>query len=327
MDPQHSAQDVLRCDLCETPVPPVYCDICFIKLCEPCVGIHISDQSKDHRIVPFEKRGSTTQCPKHSAKICELYCEQCNIPICALCVSSKGHNAHEVVDIFMILTKRKEAIKRDLQELEQFIYTKYQTAASNIPVQKADARIHSQKLTTILKKHGEALHREIDTIQHKIQSDIEDMVSQHLAFIDKQEKAIDHSITEIEQTILDLKKLLNTSDVCHVSKYKSKNEEFRRLPAQFQVTLPTFTPQKINVEQIYQQLGFLSKLVITTGEECTMKTSGAKSSIQARPLSHDELSVSEEVIIRIFKFYRWTINNHSHYVLSYIINVYRIQSH
>ncbi|XP_078341108.1 uncharacterized protein LOC111109911 [Crassostrea virginica] len=283
MDPQHSAQDVLRCDLCETPVPPMYCDICFIKLCEPCVGIHISDQSKDHKIVPFEKRGSTTQCPKHSAKICELHCEQCNIPICALCVSSKAHNAHEVVDIFMILTKRKEAIKRDLQELEQFIYTKYQTAASNIPVQKADARIHSQKLTTILKKHGEALHREIDTIQHKIQSDIEDMVSQHLAFIDKQEKAIDHSITEIEQTILDLKKLQETSDFCLLSKYISRNKEFRRLPAQFQVTLPTFTPQDINSEQIYQQIGFLSRLTITAEEHCPMKSS--VSSTDSSPLS------------------------------------------
>ena len=198
-------------------------------------------------------------------------------------MSSKGHNAHEVVDIFMILTKRKEAIKRDLQELEQFIYTKYQTAASNIPVQKADARIHSQKLTTILKKHGEALHREIDTIQHKIQSDIEDMVSQHLAFIDKQEKAIDHSITEIEQTILDLKKLQETSDFCLLSKYISRNKEFRRLPAQFQVTLPTFTPQDINSEQIYQQIGFLSRLTITAEEHCPMKSS--VSSTDTSPLS------------------------------------------
>ena len=297
MDPQHSAQDVLRCDLCETPVPPMYCDMCFIKLCEPCVGIHISDKSKDHKIVPFEKRGSTTKCPKHSGKICELHCEQCNIPICALCVSSKAHNAHEVVDIFMILTKRKEAIKRDLQELEQSIYTKFKTAASNIPVQKADARIHSQKLTTILKKHGESLHREIDTIQHKIQSDIEDMVSQHLAFIDKQEKAIDHSITEIEQTILDLKKLQETSDFCLLSEYISRNEEFRRLPTQFQVTLPTFTPQDINSEQIYQQIGFLSRLTITAEEHCPTKNSGTDSSPLSKPLI-DEPRVLIDVNIK-----------------------------
>ena len=159
-----------------------------------------------------------------------------------------------------------------------------------------------------------------------MQTEIDDMESKHLAVIGKQEDAIIHTITEINQNIIDLKKLLNTSDVCHVSKYKSKNEEFRRLPAQFQVTLPTFTPRKINVEQIYQQLGFLSKLVITTEEENTMKTSGAKSSILAGPLPHKELSFFERVIIRIFKFYMWTISNHSHYVLSYKINAYRTHS-
>ncbi|XP_078331538.1 uncharacterized protein LOC144625207 [Crassostrea virginica] len=35
------------------------------------------------------------------------------------------------------------------------------------------------------------------------------------------------------------------------------------MPAQFHVTLPTFTPQEINREQIHQQIGSLSKLAIT----------------------------------------------------------------
>ena len=155
MDSRQSAQDVLRCDLCETPVPSMYCDICHIKLCIPCVGVHLSDRSKEHRVVSFEERGSTTKCPKHPTKICELHCEQCSIPICALCVSSKEHKEHEVVDILESLKTKKEAIQRDLQELEKTIFPEYQTAASNIPALKTDARKHSQKLKTALQKQGE----------------------------------------------------------------------------------------------------------------------------------------------------------------------------
>ena len=91
-----------------------------------------------------------------------------------------------------------------------------------------------------------------------MQSEIDDMGAKHLTVIGKQEDVINNTITEIEQTILDLKKLLNTSDVCHVSKYKSKNEEFRRLPAQFQVSSPIFIPQEINRDPIHQQIGSLS---------------------------------------------------------------------
>nr|XP_022299120.1 uncharacterized protein LOC111107948 [Crassostrea virginica] len=96
-----------------------------------------------------------------------------------------------------------------------------------------------------------------------MKSEIDDMDAQHIAAIDQQEVAINKTSTEIKKVILDLKRLLDTSDVCLVSEYTSRTEEFRSLPAQFQVTLPTFTPQKINREQIHQQIGSLSKLVIT----------------------------------------------------------------
>ena len=81
--------------------------------------------------------------------------------------------------------------------------------------------------------------------------------------MDKQKDAINRTTNEIKQVILDLKKLRDFKDVCLVSEYTSRNEEFRRLPYQFQVTLPTFIPQEINREQIHQQIGSLSKLAIT----------------------------------------------------------------
>ncbi|XP_078331569.1 uncharacterized protein LOC144625229 [Crassostrea virginica] len=262
-DPMNSLQDVIRCDLCETPVPPYHCDICHIHLCEACVGEHLSDQSKDHYIVPFKLRGIITKCTKHSTEVCTELCTTCNIPVCLLCVASSEHEQHENEDILKWFEYKKELMQKDLQDLEKSIYPKYQEAATNIPVQRADVNKRSQKLTTALDKQGEALHTEIDTIIQGMKSDIDDMDAQHIAAIDQQEVAINHTIPEITQAILDLKRLLDTSDVCLVSGYTSRTEEFRSLPAQFQVTLPTFTPQKINREQIHQQIGSLSELAIT----------------------------------------------------------------
>ena len=88
-------QDVIRCDLCETPVPTRHCDICRIHLCEECEVKHISDESKEHVIVSFEIRGSTPKCSKHSTQICAQYCKKCNTPICALCFSSGKHKRHK----------------------------------------------------------------------------------------------------------------------------------------------------------------------------------------------------------------------------------------
>ncbi|XP_065939003.1 tripartite motif-containing protein 43A-like [Magallana gigas] len=279
------AQDVLRCRLCKTPGPPMYCDICHIHLCKACVGEHLSDQSKEHKVLPFEKRGSTPKCSKHSTKLCELYCEQCDIPICATCVSSKEHCGHKLIEITKNIDSRKEMIQKDLQELEKSIYPKYQEIASVIPVQKSALNENSQKLTTEIDKHGEDLHREINTIIRKMKSNMEEMDTKHLAVLDKQEDEIKHNISEITQTISELKTLLDSNDVSRVSAYKSRNDEFRRLPPKLTVSLPSFIPQKINKEQLYQQFGSLSASSIKTEEHgYTMESPGAESSLLDRPL-------------------------------------------
>ncbi|XP_078330981.1 uncharacterized protein LOC144624826 [Crassostrea virginica] len=264
-----SLQDVIRCNLCETPVPPKHCDICHIHLCETCVVGHLSDESKDHYIVPFKLRGITPECTKHSTEVCKQLCKKCNIPLCPLCVASSEHKRHKKEDIVTLFETKKELMLKDLKDFEKSIYPKYQEAATNIPVQKTDVNKRSQQLKTALDKQGEALHTEIDTIIKGMKSEIDDRDTQHIAAIDRQKDAINHTIPEITQIILDLKRLMerledkmDTSDVCLVSKYKPRTKEFRRLLAQCQVTELTFTPQEINREQIHQQIGYLSELAI-----------------------------------------------------------------
>nr|XP_034304767.1 tripartite motif-containing 13-like [Crassostrea gigas] len=285
MDPEFSLQDVLRCHLCETPGPPMYCAICTKYLCKACEGDHLSDLSKEHKVVPFEKRGYTPKCQKHSSKICEHYCEQCDNPICTTCASSEEHHGHKFIEITKTIDSKKEIIQKDLQELEKSIYPKYQEIASIIPVQKSALSENSQKLTTEIDKHGEDLHREIDTIIRNMKSNVEEMDTKHLAVLDKQEDEIKHTISEITQTITELKTLLDSNDVSRVSAYKSRNDEFRRLPPKLTVSLPSFTPQKINKEQLYQQFGSLSASSIKTEEHgYTMESPGAESPPADRPL-------------------------------------------
>ncbi|XP_052711588.1 uncharacterized protein LOC128185919 [Crassostrea angulata] len=269
MDPRLCAQDVLRCHLCENPATPMHCDICHIHLCKACVGKHLLDETSEHKVVPFKSRGSTFKypvCLKHSSKQCELHCEQCCIPICALCVSFKDHKGHEIVDIMKTLDNKKEALNRELQELEKSIYPKYQEIASTILVQKANLNKNSHDLTTAISKHGEDLHRNINIATRKLISDMDKMATAQLAVLKKQEEEIKCSISEIKQSITELKKLLNSDDASLIAAYKSRIAKFRKLPPKLPDSLPKFTPQKIDVEQIIRHFGSLSELPIKTEE-------------------------------------------------------------
>ncbi|XP_065929995.1 tripartite motif-containing protein 2-like [Magallana gigas] len=301
MDPRRSAQDVLRCDLCETPVPPMYCDICHIHLCKACVGEHLSEFAKEHKIVPFEKRGSTTKCPNHSSKICELYCEQCDIPICAECTSSTEHQGHTFIYIVKILEKQRSVLQKDLQELEKLIFPKYKEIASGIPVQRATLDTSSQKIASDISKHGEEMHREIDVIIKKLKSDLDEMDSKYLAALNNHEDEIKHMLSDITQTITDLKKLINSDDVGLLSAYKSRNAKFRRLPPKLTVTLPSFSPKKIDKHQIYEHFGSLLELSIETEEHnFTLRT-------EHSPAERSLIDVPQ-IITEIKTDYKYAVN-------------------
>ncbi|XP_011450504.3 E3 ubiquitin-protein ligase TRIM71 [Magallana gigas] len=285
MDPRRSAQDLLRCYVCETSGPPMYCDICDIHLCTACVGEHISDESKEHKVVSFKKKGSINKCEKHFLKICELHCEQCDIPICVQCASSKEHEGHSFVDMLKTPESQRKLVERDLQELEKYIYPKYQEIAANIPNKKADLYKNSQKLITAIDEHGADLHREIETMIRKVKSELDEIDCKYLTVLKKQEDEITCTMSEIKECIGNLKKILDSNNDSLVSAYKSRNAEFRRLPPNLDVSLPTFTPQKINKEQIYEQFGSLSALSIKTENHGnTMDYTSLKSSPPYRPL-------------------------------------------
>lgn len=121
-------------------------------------------------------------------------------------------------------------------------------------------------MISAISKRGEEWHREIDNNIRKIKSDIENTVSENLVVLKKQEVEINHSLSEITLNINALKKLFDSNDAKLLSKYKSRNAEFRRLPSKLVISLPHFSPQRIDTNKLFQQFGSLTALSITTEE-------------------------------------------------------------
>jgi hypothetical protein len=73
--------------------------------------------------------------------------------------------------------------------------------------------------------------------------------------------------------IVNLKAILDSNDVAQISGYKSRNNEFRRLPPKVRVTLSSFSPQKINTDRLREMFGSLSSLSIDTEQQGDIMTS------------------------------------------------------
>ncbi|XP_055998992.1 uncharacterized protein LOC125655688 [Ostrea edulis] len=287
MHPRRSAQEVLLCDLCATVPLQSHCELCNINLCVNCAVKHLSDSSKRHNVVPFLQRKVTPnypKCPKHPEKHCELHCEECNIPVCITCVSSGKHKGHDMSDILEKLSAKTESLQKDLKELETRIYPRYEEMASDVQTEKAELETKYGKLTTIADQQGEILHQEITAIVNRRKSAIAEMKTKHLDALNKNTEEITQKMAELKQIMSDLKSILKLNDVSLTSTYKSRNSQFRTLPPKVRVTLPSFSPQKINKDQLNEMFGSLPPLSINTEHGDTMKSAEAVSSPPVKPL-------------------------------------------
>lgn len=263
MNSNQESEELVRCNLCKTSVLTMYCDACHIHLCTACVGEHLSDDSKEHKVVPFKRRRSSPLCQKHSTTTCELFCEQCDSPICVFCISANEHEQHKKIDIMEWIESRKADIQDDLQELMESILPEYQEIVSYITIEKDGLGENTHQLKDDIDRHGTEWHREIDNIIGQLKSNIDEMQPTNIAVLDQYEKNIVRIVSEINQIIVDQKKMINSSDYCFVSKYKSKNDEFGDLPLAPNMSIPSFTPNQIDKYDIYKKFGdfgFLSAL-------------------------------------------------------------------
>eukprot|EP00105_Crassostrea_gigas_P031734 XP_011454514.1 PREDICTED: probable RING finger protein 207 homolog [Crassostrea gigas] len=270
MDPRSSAQDVHRCDLCETAIVHSYCDICHVNLCVPCIGKHISDGYEKHKIVQFQERRSTLIYPKcrtHPHKICESQCMDCNnICVCSSCMASEQHGRHKFKEITEVYKTKKEVIKMDTEELVNKISPTYKKISLELENQLANLNGGYEKLTTTMFKQGEQWHREIDIVINKMITEISEIKVKHRDILKKHLDEIKQIQSFIKQTLLALKEIEKSTEVSSTIEYSSKITEFSKFPPKVQVLLPTFTPNPIDSEKLYRMFGQIIPSSTDTGE-------------------------------------------------------------
>ncbi|XP_048754437.2 uncharacterized protein LOC125665698 [Ostrea edulis] len=266
MDPRRSAQDVVRCDLCETAIVQMYCDVCHIKLCVPCIGKHVANDYDNHQVVSIQKRKSTLIYPKcntHQTEKCKFHCKECDMLVCSLC-GAGGHKGHAFLILYELCEKRKVDIAKDSEEIENIISPTYENIVTDLETEIVSLDNGYAKFTTVVTKHGEEWHKEIDNVIVKMKAEIEEMKIKHLQILKKHLDEIKQIQSLIEHSLITLNKLEESNEVSGIMEYRSKNKDFRKLPPKVRVTLPSFSPNMIYSEQLYKSFGSLIPLSLTT---------------------------------------------------------------
>jgi hypothetical protein len=188
--------------------------------------------------------------------------------VCSFCTtSSDKHRGHTFSSLSEIHNKRKADITEDSEEIENIISPTYEEMASNLETQIGNLDGVYGKFTTIVTEHGDEWHREVDKAINRMKNEIEEMKTQHQELLKKHLDEIKQIQSLIAQSLITLKKMEESNEVSVTMEYRSQNQEFRKLPPRVRVSLPTFSPNAIDGEQLYKSLGSWISLSFTTDED------------------------------------------------------------
>lgn len=262
------ANSPIHCDLCNEPNPPLHCEECQCNVCLACVGKHLSDLSKDHKVVPYQKQGSIPKyikCQSHASERCELHCQRCDKPVCNTCLLSNSHKSHSLTELMELIRSKKEVIEKDFEEIQQIIYPKYEEILIQLKTDQLNVDSYFEDLIEKITKQGQEWHLEVDRLVSKLHNDILAKKRKHIASLQQEEEDIASTISEIKQSIRDLKRILDFKDFYSTAVYKSKNAVFNRFPEK--ISFPSFLSKKIDVGHLSRQFG-----LFTTESGCSFQS-------------------------------------------------------
>ncbi|XP_061192180.1 E3 ubiquitin-protein ligase Trim36-like [Saccostrea echinata] len=304
------AQDIKRCQLCpgkdRKSATETVCNTCHVNLCKDCVGHHmISSPTIRHDVVTFQFKKSEIippQCNAHGEMQCEMFCEQCNSPICQKCLASGSHENHNVPHISAIYSSKQELIRKDLNELETSIAPVYESILSELKKMLSSIeQKHNERQRTI-DEFGKIWHKLVDKVIKKYQSDARKMERDDVNAIKNLEADFQIGYLLIQSAMDDNKSILASNDPSKLVNYTSENEKFRTVHSRFELIVSEFSPKELTEQALFHIIGDIPETVKTSIQGQVLKAPHSNPSSEKAikkcldlPLTVGEINTDEEI--------------------------------
>ncbi|XP_061179114.1 E3 ubiquitin-protein ligase TRIM71-like [Saccostrea echinata] len=245
--PTSWAQEVIICDFCDKAVQQ-FCNNCQVNLCGDCINRHVNKhKSLTHDIVPFKNRKLHLvfpECEFHPNQRCEVHCQKCDVPVCIKCFLGQ-HKGHDAVEISDIVHRKKQQIKREMEEIESVIIPKFKNNDVEIERKNLKSGEDYDQLEKETEKLRKCWHQEVDTIFNNLRTLIKSMRDNDMEAKRAYKTKCKNLISEMIQTVRQNKDILKTNRVPDVINYKSKLKEYRDIPDDIDVKIPSLNAKTV----------------------------------------------------------------------------------
>lgn len=281
------AQDPVRCSLCPEVVV-IHCGSCQVNLCAQCLSTHIDrNKSLKHEIVPYTSQlvkpeAEIEKCQDHPKQQCDLFCQDCSVPICSRCLTG-NHKRHGAVDLEEICETTRSTVKEDLEELRKF-RKEYEKVVGESKEELAKYIEESDKERDSLKELGKQWHQMIDKVIDKVGKDMDEIIQSDTKCLQDNTEEIQSALQDVKDSIKANEDILQDDRFTRLLSYASKNDAFRIIPSRPAIKTAKIVPVNVKEGDIIPKLIHFQRSIRTKLPGYSLNRTGDVSSISTKSL-------------------------------------------
>uniref|UniRef100_A0A8W8LMU5 B box-type domain-containing protein n=1 Tax=Magallana gigas TaxID=29159 RepID=A0A8W8LMU5_MAGGI len=237
-----------------------YCNECHHPMCEQCRDEHQkSPETKDHEVVPYKQRKRQLpmqKCKIHPTKDIDLLCEECQIPLCSKCATTKEHRGHVFTDLEMVFTEKCSSCNAEITKIRSYFEPTSQDLKQEIARDVTEIKKIMEGIRKSVKAESEALKNLVDTVTSDKMEQVDKIEQSLLETLNGQNQEIYDYINYLTDLVRTFYGYLSPSNIEQLTfAFKSENLIIRPIPETSKPVPPIFTAGQYSKENVAKLLG------------------------------------------------------------------------
>ncbi|XP_022306140.2 uncharacterized protein LOC111112704 [Crassostrea virginica] len=233
-----------------------YCNVCHRPLCEQCRDEHLKcADTKIHEIVLYRHRKHqlpVEKCKLHPTRNIDIFCKECQIPLCSKCSTSKEHNRHTFDDLEEIYAEKYKCQQSEFAKIQRYFLPITQSLKKDIKRDVTEIKNLMESIRTSMKLGAEYLKNLVDEVTSENMEHTYTVEKSLIKMLKSQEKTYDDYIAYLERMTDEFQEHLSLTNQKLLF---SKTLRIKTIPDTTKPVPPVFTRSQFNKKDVAKLLG------------------------------------------------------------------------
>ncbi|XP_062567348.1 E3 ubiquitin-protein ligase TRIM71-like [Saccostrea cucullata] len=240
-----------------------YCNSCHQQMCTQCRDQHLKiSENNNHEVVLYQLRKRqlpVQKCKIHPTKDIDIFCKECNIPLCSKCATMQEHQGHRFTDLETIYTDKFKLCQKELSKIHNYFVPTSEDLRREVREDATEVTQIMDSIRTSMKAEAESLKNMVDTVLSENMEELHQIEKSLLEKLKSQEKTFDDYIAYLSDLFKEFQSYLSSTKLTNFTTQLPENLQIKPIPETTKPVKPEFSSAQYSKKDVAKLLGKITE--------------------------------------------------------------------